>query len=439
MSKEHHRLQESREGKPWKKWGPYLSERQWATVREDYSKHGNAWESVTHDQSRSKAYRWGEDGLGGISDDDQRICFNWAFWNGKDPIIKERLFGLTGIEGNHGEDVKELYYYLDSTPTHSYMKMLYKYPQNRFPYEQLVDTNRAIGKDKTEYELIDTGVFDKDEYFDIFLEYAKCSEEDICFQATIHNRGKNDAEIHALPTLWMRNTWSSGEDKILPEIKATGDLTAEVNHHTLGNYHLYINDDFDELVFCNNETNRKQLYGIPNSKKYVKDGVNNYLIHKADTIDPDRKGTKCAGILKATVPASGKVVVKVRLSKEQINSPFYEFDQHLLERKADCDSFYRNTQHKVLDPDLRNIQRQAYAGMMWNKQYYYYNIREWLNGDKGRIAPPEERKKGRNNDWQHLQNADVISMPDKWEYPWYAAWDLAFHCIPIARIDPDFA
>lgn len=439
MTIEHQRLKEARAGKPWKKWGPYLSERQWATVREDYTRHGNAWESVTHDQSRSKAYRWGEDGLGGISDDDQRICFSWAFWNGKDPIIKERLFGLTGIEGNHGEDVKELYYYLDSTPSHSYMKMLYKYPQNRFPYEQLVETNKVIGKDKTEFELIDTGVFDDDEYFDIFLEYAKNSEEDICLQATIHNRSDKDAPIHAMPTVWMRNTWSSGRDKNLPEIKSNSDKSSKIEHHSLGDYFMYYEDSFEEVVYCNNETNRKQLYGIPNSKKYVKDGINEYVIRGAKSVSPEKKGSKSAGIFKATVPAGRFIKVKVRLSKTAVDQPFSDFDNIVSGRKADCDSFYRSLQYKVTDADLRNIQRQAYAGMMWNKQYYYYNIREWLNGDDGRIPPPEERKKGRNHDWQHLQNADIISMPDKWEYPWYAAWDLAFHCIPIARIDPDFA
>ncbi len=439
MTEEHQRLKESRAGTPWKKWGPYLSERQWATVREDYTRHGNAWESITHDQSRSKAYRWGEDGLGGISDDQQRICFSWAFWNGEDPILKERLFGLTGIEGNHGEDVKELYYYLDSSPTHSYMKMLYKYPQSRFPYEELVDTNRSLGKDKAEYELIDTGIFDKDEYFDIFLEYSKNSEEDICLQATIYNRGPKDAQIHAIPTLWFRNTWSSGEDKLLPEIEATGPRSARVTHHRAGQYHFYLDEGFDELLFCNNETNRKQLYGIPNAKKYVKDGINNYIIHGVNSVDPEKRGTKCAGVFKTTVPAHDKVVIKVRLSQSAIERPFADFDQITEARKVDCDSFYKQLQHDINEADMRSIQRQAYAGMMWNKQYYYYNVREWLNGDRGRIPPPEERKKGRNHDWQHLQNADVISMPDKWEYPWYAAWDLAFHCIPIARIDPDFA
>lgn len=439
MSIEHQRLQEAKAGKPWKKWGPYLSERQWATVREDYTRHGNAWESITHEQSRSKAYRWGEDGLGGISDDDQRICFGWAFWNGKDPIIKERLFGLTGIEGNHGEDVKEIYYYLDSTPTHSYMKMLYKYPHNRFPYEQLVDTNRVMGKKKTEFELIDTGIFDHDEYFDIFLEYAKNAEEDICLQATIHNRGDKDAVIHVMPTLWMRNTWSSGRDKLIPEIKAIDAKSSKITHHLLGTYYAYYEEGFREVVYCDNETNRKQLYGIPNPKKYVKDGINEYVIRGAKSINPEQKGTKSAGIFKAVVPARQSIKVRVRLTKEAQEQPFHYFDDIVRARKADCDSFYRSIQRKVTDHDLRNIQRQAYAGMMWNKQYYYYNIREWLNGDDGRIPPPEERKKGRNKDWQHLQNADIISMPDKWEYPWYAAWDLAFHCIPLARIDPDFA
>jgi hypothetical protein len=440
MTKEKKRLNVAKENNLWKKWGPYLSERQWATVREDYTKHGNAWESLTHEQSRSKAYRWGEDGIGGISDNEQLICISWAFWNGEDPILKERLFGLTGIEGNHGEDVKEIYYYLDSTPTHSYMKMLYKYPQSRFPYEKLVTQNRVLGRSKTEYEIIDTGVFDNDDYFDIFIEFAKNSEEDICIEATIHNRGKKAAEIVVAPTIWFRNTWSSGRDKLIPTLEEKKDGHILLKHNKLGTYNMYFNDNVDEVIYCNNETNRKRLYGIPSNYKYVKDAINDYIVDdEKNAVNPDKKGTKAAGVFRKKIPAKGSFKVKVRLSKTELEKPFSDFDQIVSQRLADCDSFYRTIQQKVVDKDLKNIQRQAFAGMMWNKQFYYYNVRHWLQGDPGRIAPPEERKKGRNHDWQHLNNADILSMPDKWEYPWYAAWDLAFHCIPLARIDPDFA
>ena len=440
MTKEQKRLLEAKEGKPWKKWGPYLSERQWATVREDYTDHGNAWESITHDQSRSKAYRWGEDGLGGVSDDQQRICLSWAFWNGKDPILKERLFGLTGTEGNHGEDVKELYYYLDCTPTHSYMKMLYKYPQNRFPYENLLLKNKEMGKLKTEYEIIDTGIFDNDEYFDIELEYAKASEEDYVLKATIHNRGDKPAPIWVLPTVWFRNTWSSGKDKVIPEISEKAEGVLSINHKTEGQYYLYLEkDNFKESIFCNNETNRKKLYHIPNESKYLKDGFHEYIIYHKKTINPVKTGTKAAGLYQLEVKAKDSVTVTVRFSKDEISDPFNDAATILKERKADADSFYRQRSKNVPDKDLRIIQRQAFANLMWGKQFFYYNIREWLHGDPGKIPPPEIRKKGRNKDWQHLHNEDILSVPDKWEYPWYAAWDLAFHTVPIARIDPDFA
>ncbi len=440
MTKEQKRLLEAKEGKPWKKWGPYLSERQWATVREDYTDHGNAWESITHDQSRSKAYRWGEDGLGGISDDQQRICLSWAFWNGKDPILKERLFGLTGTEGNHGEDVKELYYYLDSTPTHSYMKMLYKYPQNRFPYENILLKNKEMGKLKTEYEIIDTGIFDNDEYFDIELEYAKASEEDYVLKATIHNRGDKSAPIWVLPTVWFRNTWSSGKDKVIPEISEKAEGVLSINHKTEGQYYLYLEkDNFKESIFCNNETNRKKLYHIPNESKYLKDGFHEYIIHHKKSINPAKTGTKAAGVYQLEVNAKESVTVTVRFSKDEIRNPFNDAATILKERKADADSFYRQRSKNVPDKDLRMIQRQAFANLMWGKQFFYYNIREWLHGDPGKIPPPDIRKKGRNKDWQHLHNEDILSVPDKWEYPWYAAWDLAFHTVPIARIDPDFA
>jgi hypothetical protein len=437
-TKEHERLKEAQEGAKWKEWGPYLSERQWATVREDYSEGGNVWESVIHDHARSKSFRWGEDGIGGFCNEDQRICFAWAFWNGKDPIIKERLFGLTSHEGNHGEDVKELYYYLDSTPTHSYMKMLYKYPLNRFPYEKLVNENKKRSKKDTEYELIDTGVFDKDEYVDIFLEYAKNDPEDFLFTATIHNRSNKPAELTVLPTLWFRNTWASGRDRNQPMASKDADQRTKIKHHLAGEYFIYF-DQADEQVFCDNETNRERLYQTKNISKYPKDGINDYVVAGKSSINPDQKGTKTAGIYRMTIPAKGQREVRVRLSKICLLTPFHDFTEIFDARKAEADDFYQAVQQNIPEGELTNIQRQAFAGMMWSKQFYYYNVKNWLHGDPGRHEPPRSRKNGRNNDWQHLYNYDVISMPDKWEYPWYAAWDLAFHTIPIARIDPDFA
>ncbi|MFY0686091.1 MAG: glucosidase [Cyclobacteriaceae bacterium] len=435
---EHKRLREEKAGKSWKSWGPYLSERQWATVREDYSPDGNVWQSVVHDQSRSKAYRWGEDGIGGFSNEDQRICFSWAFWNGKDPIIKERLFGLTGHEGNHGEDVKELYYYLDSTPTHSYMQMLYKYPQSRFPYEKLLKENKNRSKKKPEYELIDTGIFDKDEYFDIFLNYSKNDEEDFLFSADVNNRNDSEAELTVLPTIWFRNTWSSGRDRIIPRLTKKNDHTIHVAHHLLGDFFLYIDSPL-ELVFCNNETNRERLYGTKGVSKYPKDGINDYVVDGKPSVDPEQNGTKASGIIQLKVPANSSHKVRVRLCKKELESPFADHAEIEQQRKAEADSFYRVIQKNVTDAELKMIQRQAFAGMMWSKQFYYYNVKKWLDGDPGRMSPPAARKKGRNADWTHLFNYHVISMPDKWEYPWYAAWDLAFHTIPIARIDPEFA
>ena len=437
-TKEHQRLEEDRKNGKWKAWGPYLSERQWATVREDYSEGGNVWESIIHDHARSKAYRWGEDGIGGFSNEDQRICFAWAFWNGKDPIIKERLFGLTSYEGNHGEDVKEYYYYLDSTPTHSYMKMLYKYPLERFPYELLVDKNKGLSKKDPEFELMDTGIFDKDRYVDIFLEYAKNNEEDFLFTATLHNRSDQSAQLTVLPTLWFRNTWSSGRDRNKPSAKLDDQQRVKISHHLLGDYFIYF-EDSTEIVFCDNETNRERLYHTKSKSAYPKDGINDYVVSGSPSVNPDKKGTKCAGIIKIEIPAHGDTQIRVRLSKTCLVQPFADFSETFNQRLQECNEFYDNHQSKVPDQELKNIQRQAYAGMMWSKQFYYYNVKNWLHGDPGRMMPPESRKKGRNNDWQHLYNYDVLSMPDKWEYPWYAAWDLAFHTIPIARIDPDFA
>ena len=439
MTREEQRIIESREGIGWKEWGPYLSERQWATVREDYSDHGNAWESVIHDHSRSKSYRWGEDGIGGFCNSDQRICFAWAFWNGKDEIIKERLFGLSGIEGNHGEDVKELYYYLDSTPTHSYMKMLYKYPQNKFPYADLVNSNKKRSKKEPEYEIIDTGIFEKDEYFDIFLEYAKNTPDEFLLTAEVHNRSKKTAEIIMLPTIWFRNTWSSGRDNIQPQVYEESPRQMKLEHHLLGHYNIYFEDTISEQIFCDNATNRKRLYGTEDQGKYFKDGINDYITLGMPSVNPEKKGTKGSAVYKLKIEGGQKATVKVRITKDKLNDPFSDFDYLFQQRKDESDQYYAEKQSQIPTEELKNIQRQAFAGLLWSKQFYYYNVRKWIHGDPGRYKPSEARKHGRNSDWQHMYNYDIISMPDKWEYPWFAAWDLAFHCIPLARIDPDFA
>jgi len=439
MNRERIKLQEDRERtKHWKKWGPYLTERQWGTVREDYSADGAAWNNVTHEDARSKAYRWGEEGIAGISDHQQKMCVAWAFWNGKDPMIKERLFGLTGVEGNHGEDVKELYYYLDSTPTHSYMKMLYKYPQSAFPYEQLRKENAKRSNKEEEYELLDTGVFDEDAYFDIFIEYAKNDVEDIVGKATIHNRGKESADVWVMPTIWFRKTWFTGDEPFTPQLWKSGEEIHSFSPKT-GSFHFNFSGE-PELLFCENETNRKRLYNIDNLKNYLKDSINDYVMTGDKShVNPENRGTKAAALYKITIPAGESAEVTFRMKHPSSNGINYTCDQILEERRADADEFYAEMQSEVTDEDLRNIQRQAYAGMLWSKQFYYYNVERWLEGDPGRYSPPQERKKGRNSHWRHLQNYDIISMPDKWEYPWYAAWDLAFHCIPLVRLDPDFA
>lgn len=440
MNTEKIRLKEDRDRKKhWKKWGPYLTERQWGTVREDYSLDGSAWENVTHEEARSKAYRWGEEGIGGMSDYKQKLCIAWAFWNGKDPLIKERLFGLTGNQGNHGEDVKEIYYYLDSTPTHSYMKMLYKYPQREFPYSDLIDENRRRSKADKEYELIDTGIFNDDAYFDIFIEYAKKDVEDLVGTATIHNRGKEDAEIWVMPTMWFRKTWFTGHEPFMPKLSKTDENNITAFSPKSGNYFFNF-EGTPELKFCDNETNREKLYGIKNEKKFLKDAINDYLIEGNENhLNPDDFGTKAAAIYKLIIPAGEKKIVRFRMTHQSMEDSLDTCEEIVECRKQEADAFYSEIQKRVKDDDHLNIQRQAFAGMMWSKQFYYYNVERWLEGDTGRYVPPVARKKGRNNKWRHLQNYDIISMPDKWEYPWYAAWDLAFHCIPIARIDPDFA
>jgi len=422
----------------WRLWGPYLSERQWGTVREDYSAHGEAWDYFSHDQARSRAYRWGEDGIAGISDEKQRLCLGLALWNGQDPILKERLFGLTNGEGNHGEDVKELYYYLDATPSHSYLKMLYKYPQQTFPYQSLVEENGKRGKDQPELELLDTGLFDDDRYFDVFIEYAKTDVDDILMRITAHNRGADAAPLHILPQLWFRNTWSWGIDKDKPALSATGTDAIVISHNTLGEYHCYL-DDAPELLFCDNNTNGKKLYGME-AKGYFKDAFHDAVIHnQTDAVNPDQTGSKACGHFKFSIPAQSKVEVRLRLTRTPNAQAFSDFDQVFDTRLREADAFYDGIQSNIKDPEGKMIQRQAFAGMIWSKQFYYYDIPEWLNGDPGQPKPDPERHKGRNKNWQHLNNADIISMPDKWEYPWYASWDLAFHCVTLAMIDPAFA
>ncbi|MGK7925222.1 MAG: glucosidase [Spirulina sp.] len=451
MNAEELRLEEDRTQKaPWKKWGPYLSERQWGTVREDYSATGEAWEYLSHDQARSRAYRWGEDGIGGISDDKQQMCFAIALWNGNDPILKERLFGLTGNQGNHGEDVKEYYFYLDSTPTHSYMKFLYKYPQAEYPYSWLIEENgRRKNEDKRggmEFELLHTGIFDDNRYFDVFVEYVKADAEDILIKISVSNRGNETATLHLLPTLWFRNTWAWDRENVqkptLSQKSVTPNYTCvESNHPVLGNSWFYTQGD-TPLLFTENETNNERLFNSPNQTPYVKDGINNYVVHgQSDAVNPDKTGTKVSPHYILEIGGGETKVINLRL-KDNVNSsePFgTEFDRIFETRKQEADTFYKDIAPDNLDDDRRNIQRQAFAGMMWTKQVYNYDVTQWLNGDPDTPAPPESRKKGRNSQWIHLENEDIISMPDKWEYPWFAAWDLAFHCLPIALIDPEFA
>ena len=433
ITREEQRLLQSRDRSAhWKRWGPYLSERAWGTVREDYSPGGTAWDYVPHDHARSRAYRWNEDGIAGISDRHQKLCFALALWNRRDPILKERIFGLTGQEGNHGEDVKELYYYLDSTPTHSYMKYLYKYPQAEFPYLQLVEENRRSGRAGREYELIDTGVFDQDRYFDVFVEYAKADVDDLCIRIEVANRGPEAAVIDVLPTLWFRNTWSWGRDQRRPLLRARGRSSVNA-----GDYHL-IWEGSPELLFCDNDTNSQRLFGVA-GPRYPKDGINDYLIHGAQTVNPDRVGTKCAARYELTIPARASAVVRLRLWRGSRTQQIDAEDSILAACKAEADEFYASVIPASLSADARNVMRQALAGMLWSKQFYHYVVRDWLQGDPAQPPPPEERKKGRNSDWGHLYNSDVLSMPDKWEYPWFAAWDLAFHCIPLALVDSDFA
>src|SRR5262249_17657569 len=437
---EQNRLNEAREaGTPWKKWGPYVSEREWGTVREDYSDDGNAWDYFSHDQARSRAYRWGEDGLGGISDDGQRLCFALALWNERDPILKERLFGLTNSEGNHGEDVKEYYFYLDSTPTHSYMKFLYKYPQRAYPYRDLVETNRGRSRHEFEYELLDTGIFADDRYFDVFAEYAKASPDDILVQITIANRGPEAARLHVLPTLWFRNTWSwrTGAPKPLMR-EAQGAI--RVFHPELGDYTLSC-DGAPELLFTENESNVDRLWGRANAAPWVKDSFHQYVVSgNAGAVNPAKTGTKAAARYVLDVPAGGRWVIRLRLSAEPPAEAFGKgFAAILSARLADADQFYDRVTPKSLTEDERRVHRQALAGMLWSKQYYLFDVDTWLKEHEAHPLVGVQRRRVRNAEWFHMWNGDVISMPDKWEYPWYAAWDLAFHTLALALVDFDFA
>jgi hypothetical protein len=429
---------------PWKRWGPYLSERQWGTVREDYSENGNAWDYFSHDQARSRAYHWGEDGLAGISDDKQRLCFALALWNGKDPILKERLFGVTNSEGNHGEDVKEYYFYLDSTPTHSYMKYLYKYPQAAFPYDSLVKTNGERGRHEFEYELINTGVFDEDRYFDVFVEYAKESPEDILVQITVHNRGPEAAELHVLPTLWFRNRWSWGRDNPRPSLKAAAgkDSVVKVSETELGERHLHC-EGRAPLLFTENETNNERLFNAQNAAPFVKDGINNFVVNgQRDAVNPKQTGTKAAAHYRLTVPAGKSETVRLRLTPAALgsgNDVFGKrFDDVMQSRRKDADEFYATVIPKSLDPDAANVMRQALGGMLWTKQYFYFDVNRWLEERGSDPYSPSAKQAPRNGQWHHMYNADIISMPDKWEYPWYAAWDLAFHVLALTLVDVDF-
>jgi hypothetical protein len=434
MNAEQQRLQQP----DWKRWGSYVSDRQWGTVREDYSANGDAWNYTTHDMARSKAWRWGEEGIAGISDDKQQLCFALALWNKRDTCVKERLFGLTNQQGNHGEDVKELYYYLDATPTHSYMKMLYKYPQQQFPYEWLIQENARRSRQEPEFELIDTGLFDNDKYFDVFVEYAKAGTDDILVKITVHNRGDEDASLHVLPTIWFRNTWSWGRHDYKPVLNKTGENVIGITHDKLHVTSLYF-ECAGNMLFCENETNTLRLYNFNNNQLYPKDGIVDHIIHRKKTVNPAMKGTKAAIDYLLDIPARSSHTIRLRLCDQKAGDPFAGFDTLFAERLAEADAYYAHLQQPIADEDEKRIHRQAIAGMLWNKQFYSYKVQQWLDGDPAMPSPPSQRLHGRNADWKQLNNEHIISVPDKWEFPWYAAWDLGFHCVTIGMVDPDFA
>jgi hypothetical protein len=458
VTSEEDRLRESRQRTAhWNRWGPYLAERAWGTVREDYSAEGDAWDYFPHDHARSRAYRWNEDGLAGICDRHQQICFALAVWNGRDSILKERLFGLTGKEGNHGEDVKEYYFYLDSTPTHSYMKYLYKYPQSEFPYARLLEENRRRGKLDPEFELLDTGVFEEDRYFDVTVEYAKADPEDILVKISVANRGPEAATVHLLPHLWFRNTWSWSGDTVRPQLRRVEGLrtkgrgagsapasasVVEVAHDVYGERYLYCEGE-PELLFTENDTNTQRLYGAANGG-HVKDGINDYVVNgERGAVNPAQAGTKAAARYVLTLAPGGEAVVRLRFAEEppsSVDVSFGEdFERTFEARRLEADEFYETVIPRHLSEDAKGVMRQSLAGLLWSKQFYHYVVKQWLDGDPAMPPPPPERRRGRNCEWKHLYNSDVISMPDKWEYPWYAAWDLAFHCVALSIVDPDFA
>lgn len=442
MTREEKRVIAPQSGKQsWRSWGPYLSERQWGTVREDYTRSGDAWNAISHDKSRHYAYRWGEDGIGGFSDDQARICLSVALWNGRDAILKERLFGLSNPEGNHGEDVKEVYNYLDATPTHSYGKMLYKYPQAHFPYTDLVNKNAKLGKFDREYEIEDTGVFDDDKYFDVCIEHAKAAPDDIHFKITVTNKGPETAPICVIPQAWFRNTWSAVEgisEEVAPHLHELNEKSALLNHPKMEDM-IYHCPTAEELIYCDNETDRELLNLGPNKSGYPKNSFHKYIVESdAKAVNPDKDGTKVGAPHFLQLKPQESKVIYIRLSSKRLK--YEENPERIFEKRIEeANSFYDAIQKNVPTEELKNIQRQSLSGLLWSKQYYYYNVAAWLDGDAKTPAPPEERRKGRNHHWRHLVNEDIISMPDKWEYPWYAAWDLAFHCIPLALVDPEFA
>ena len=446
MSDEQQRLAEARDGThPWRLWGPYLAERAWGTVREDYSADGEPWQYFPHDHARSRVYRWNEDGLLGICDEGQRLCFGLALWNGADPILKERAFGLSGPEGNHGEDAKDYWFYLDNVPSHAYMRALYKYPHRAFPYDRLRDENARRGRDDPEFELLDTDAFDDDRYFDVTVEYAKGSPTDLLIRITVANRGPTPATLDVLPTLWFRNTWAWGLRGYRPSLAtlATHDGSVQIlaDHETLGRYHLTC-DGVPELLFTGNDTNVQRLYGTPNPGAYVKDAFHEYVVHgRSNAVNPAGEGTKAAARYRVTVGDGAEHVIRLRLSSEVSGANAFgaAFDATFIARIVDADAFYQPLAAAEASDDERLVQRQAFAGVLWSKQFYHYDVQRWLDGDPAQPPPPPERWHGRNHAWTNLNNHDVISMPDKWEYPWYAAWDLAFHTIPLAMVDPQLA
>ena len=441
LDAERQRLNEANAGaEDWRCWGTYVSERQWGTVREDYSADGNAWDYFPHEQARSRAYRWGEDGLGGFCDAQQILCLGVALWNGADPILKERLFGLSNAQGNHGEDVKELYYYLDATPTYAYARMLYKYPHAAFPYARLIEENCRRGKHDPEFELIDTGLFDDDRYFDIDIEYAKAGAEDILLRITASNRGAETARLHVLPQAWFRNTWSWSKDRKIPSLTAIDQRSVGVEHEKLGRFTLHYENP-QALLFCDNETNTPKLFGAKDVRGFFKDGFHEFVVRGNEAaVNPQGIGTKVAGLFAFDLAAGASAAVRVRLCRSAPNpDAFADFDKIFRRRASEADAFYARVQRRVTDEDMRRVQRQAFAGMLWSKQFYNYDIAEWLEGDPVEPTPPPSRRLGRNSRWDHFAATDILSMPDKWEYPWFAAWDLAFHCVTLALIDPEFA